>query len=167
MKTLQTYQKKRNFKKTPEPAGKKTRKSKKTIFVVQKHQARRDHFDFRLEVGNVLKSWAVPKGLPVQQAEKHLAVLTEDHPLEYATFEGKIPKGEYGAGKVTIWDSGNYRNIRGVSIKKSFEQGQIEVNLKGRHLKGNYALVRTGFNDNPKNWLIVKMRDDRFDFENG
>jgi DNA ligase D-like protein (predicted 3'-phosphoesterase) len=167
MKSLQKYKQKRDFSKTPEPKATIKKRSKKSVFVVQQHSARTDHFDFRLEVGNVLKSWAVPKGIPVQQAEKHLAVETEDHPLDYAKFEGKIPKGEYGAGKVKIWDKGNYRNIRAINMKKSFENGQIEVNLKGNILKGNYALIRTKFNNNPKNWLIVKMRDDKYSFENG
>ncbi len=167
MSKLQVYQEKRDFAKTPEPAGKNKRKKKRSIFVVQQHSARTDHYDFRLEIGNVLKSWAVPKGMPRQQAEKHLAVETEDHPLEYATFEGKIPKGEYGAGKVKIWDTGAYRNIRKISIKKSYESGQIEVYLSGKVLKGMFALIQTKFNNNPKNWLIVKMRDDKYNFENG
>lgn len=167
MRALQKYKQKRDFGKTPEPKPKSKKILKKNIFVVQQHSARTDHFDFRLEVGDVLKSWAVPKGIPVERAEKHLAVETEDHPLEYAAFEGKIPKGEYGAGKVKIWDKGNYRNIRSINMKKSYEVGQIEVNLKGNILKGNYALIRTKFNDNPKNWLMVKMRDDLYNFENG
>jgi len=167
MSTLKEYQKKRDFSKTPEPSGKTRKKKKHSIFVVQQHQARTDHYDFRLEIGTVLKSWAVPKGLPREQAEKHLAVETEDHPLDYAAFEGKIPKGEYGAGKVKIWDKGYYRNIRRISIKDSYESGQIEVDLHGTTLKGNYALIRTKFNDNPKNWLIVKMKDDKYTFENG
>ena len=167
MTTLKTYKAKRDFHKASEPKGTVTRKRKKTIFVVQQHQATRNHCDFRLEVGNVLKSWAVPKGMPVETAEKHLAVETEDHPLEYATFEGKIPKGEYGAGMVKIYDSGDYRNIRKISLKQSYENGQIEVVLNGRVLKGRYALIRTNFNDNPKNWLIIKMKEDKYNFENG
>jgi DNA ligase D-like protein (predicted 3'-phosphoesterase) len=168
MTQLQTYKEKRDFHKTPEPQGKTTRtRKKKDIFVVQQHKATRDHFDFRLKVGRVLKSWAVPKGIPVEQAEKHLAVETEDHPLEYADFEGKIPKGEYGAGKVKIYDHGDYRNIRKISMQKSYENGQIEVYLNGDRLKGRYALIRTGFNNNPKNWLLIKMRDDKYTFENG
>jgi len=167
MTPLKTYQAKRDFTKTREPKGKRTRKTKKTIFVVQQHAARSNHFDFRLEMGNVLKSWAVPKGIPIEVAEKHLAVETEDHPLDYATFEGKIPKGEYGAGKVKIWDKGSYRNIRKLSIKDSYENGQIEVALNGRKLKGRYALIRTKFNNNPKNWLLIKMREDKYTFENG
>lgn len=105
--------------------------------------------------------------MPVEVAEKHLAVETEDHPLEYATFEGNIPKGEYGAGKVKIWDKGSYRNIRKLSIKESYENGQIEVALNGKRVKGMYALIRTKFNDNPKNWLLIKMREDKYTFENG
>ena len=167
MTSLKTYKEKRDFTKTSEPKGRRTRKTKKTIFVVQQHAARSNHFDFRLEMGNVLKSWAVPKGLPVEVAEKHLAVETEDHPLEYASFEGKIPKGEYGAGKVKIWDTGSYRNIRKLGIKESYENGQIEVALDGKKLKGRYALIRTKFNNNPKNWLLIKMREDKYTFENG
>ncbi len=167
MTPLKTYQAKRDFTKTSEPKGKRTRTTKKTIFVVQQHAARSNHFDFRLEMGNVLKSWAVPKGIPLEVAEKHLAVETEDHPLEYAVFEGKIPKGEYGAGKVKIWDRGSYRNIRKLSIKDSYEAGQIEVALDGKKLKGRYALIRTKFNNNPKNWLLIKMREDKYTFENG
>ena len=167
MTTLKTYREKRDFHRTPEPAGKPKKKTKKTVFVVQQHAARSNHFDFRLEIGDVLKSWAVPKGMPVEVAEKHLAVETEDHPLEYATFEGNIPKGEYGAGKVKIWDKGSYRNIRKLSIKESYENGQIEVALNGKRVKGMYALIRTKFNDNPKNWLLIKMREDKYTFENG
>jgi DNA ligase D-like protein (predicted 3'-phosphoesterase) len=167
MTPLKTYWEKRDFQRTPEPAGKTKRKSKKTIFVVQQHAARSNHFDFRLEMGDVLKSWAVPKGMPVKIAEKHLAVETEDHPLDYAAFEGNIPKGEYGAGKVKIWDKGSYRNIRKISIKESYENGQIEVALNGRKVKGRYALIQTKFNDNPKNWLLIKMKEDKYTFENG
>jgi DNA ligase D-like protein (predicted 3'-phosphoesterase) len=167
MTRLKTYKERRDFSKTSEPKGGRTRKMKKTIFVVQQHAARSNHFDFRLEMGTVLKSWAIPKGLPVKVAEKHLAVETEDHPLEYASFEGKIPKGEYGAGKVKIWDKGSYRNIRKLSIKKSYECGQIEVALSGKKLKGPYALIQTKFNNNPKNWLLIKMKEDKYTFENG
>jgi bifunctional non-homologous end joining protein LigD len=167
MTPLKTYRGKRDFQRTPEPKGKTKKRAKKTIFVVQQHAARSNHFDFRLEMGGVLKSWAVPKGMPIKVAEKHLAVETEDHPLDYAVFEGKIPKGEYGAGKVKIWDKGSYRNIRKISIKESYENGQIEVALNGRKLKGRYALIQTKFNNNPKNWLLIKMREDKYTFENG
>lgn len=164
--TLEQYRKKRDFKQTNEPKGKGITRQQ-SIFVVQEHKATRLHYDFRLSVEGVLKSWAVPKGMPLNTPEKHLAVETEDHPLEYAKFEGKIPKGEYGAGDVKIWDGGTFRNIRKADMKQAYEQGQIEVNLKGTKLKGNYALIRTGFNDNPKNWLILKMKDDKYNFENG
>ena len=167
MSGLQVYQQKRNFTRTPEPSGKGTRKKKQSIYVVQQHSARTDHFDFRLEIGNVLKSWAVPKGIPREQTEKHLAVETEDHPLDYSSFEGRIPKGEYGAGKVKIWDKGFFKNIRRLGIKESYENGKIEVHLNGTKLKGKYALIRTRFNDNPKNWLIIKMKEDKYTFENG
>jgi bifunctional non-homologous end joining protein LigD len=163
--TLEDYRDKRDFGVTAEPKGGK--KGGKDIFVVQEHHATRLHYDLRLSVGGVLKSWAVPKGIPEKTPEKHLAVETEDHPLEYAGFEGKVPKGQYGAGDVKIWDSGTYRNIRRKDMSQSYEEGQIEVNLKGGRLKGNYALIRTKFNDNPKNWLILKMKDDKYAFENG
>jgi bifunctional non-homologous end joining protein LigD len=164
--TLEKYNEKRDFEKTTEPKA-NLKKRKKTIFVVQKHSATRLHYDFRLEVNGVLKSWAVPKGIPLLVSEKHLAVETEDHPITYADFEGKIPKGQYGAGKVEIWDKGTYRNIRKMNMNDSYLNGQIEVNLDGSKLKGNYALLNTKFNENKKNWLIIKMRDDKYDFENG
>ncbi|MFA6088418.1 MAG: DNA polymerase ligase N-terminal domain-containing protein [Candidatus Woesearchaeota archaeon] len=165
---LSTYKEKRDFEKTNEPKETDAVKKRKgTIFVVQEHNATRLHYDFRLEIDGVLRSWAVPKGIPTTVSEKHLAVETEDHPIKYADFQGQIPKGEYGAGKVKIWDKGNYRNIRKISMKESYLQGQIEVNLKGRVLKGNYALVNTKFNENKKNWLIIKMKDDKYDFSNG
>jgi len=163
--SLGGYRKKRDFLKTPEPRG-RTRK-KENVFVVQEHSARRLHFDFRLAIEGVLKSWAVPNGIPLKVPEKRLAVETEDHPIEYAKFEGVIPKGQYGAGKVRIWDNGTYRNIRKMGMKESYENGQIEVNLKGSVLKGNFALINTKFNNNPKNWLIIKMKDDKYDFTNG
>src|SRR2546422_10133897 len=105
---LSEYKRKRDPKQTPEPFGMKQGKTKEPIFVVQRHDARRLHYDFRLEKDGALASWAVPKGVPLEPGEQHLAVHVEDHPLEYATFEGEIPKGQYGAGTVEIWDSGTY-----------------------------------------------------------
>ena len=153
---LKEYKEKRDFKKTPEPSlnGKK-----EDIFVIQKHEASRLHYDFRLKIGNTLKSWAIPKKPSLKYGEKRLAVNTEDHPLIYSDFEGTIPKGNYGAGNVEIWDRGKFENIRKVSMKKAFEQGQIEVRLRGKRLKGNFTLIQTKFNKNPKNWLFIKTKD--------
>lgn len=162
---LSEYKKKRDFKKTPEPKATMSSRKNKGIFVIQEHKATRLHYDFRIEIDGTLKSWAVPKGLPSKPAEKHLAVATEDHPVEYADFEGNIPKGEYGAGSVKIWDSGKFRNIRDTSLSRSYAAGQIEIYLDGDKAKGNYALINTKFNRNPKNWLIVKMHDDKFEFK--
>lgn len=166
---LKSYTSKRDFKRTNEPSvaeameGKpfglaKFRKaSKLPIFVVQKHHASHLHYDFRLEVDGVLKSWAVPKGPPRKFSEKRLAVETEDHPLEYAEFEGRIPKGQYGAGIVKIWDKGTYECE--YSVKSALRAGQIEIILKGKKLKGKYALIRTKMGDDKKNWLLIKMKD--------
>lgn len=163
--SLKAYREKRNFEQTPEPSGEKTPAAdKKPIFVIQKHQARTLHYDFRLEAGGVLKSWAVPKGPSTDPSVKRLAVPTEDHPLEYAGFEGAIPPGQYGAGKVEIWDSGTYRNLkfrdgREIPPEQAIEEGHITFWLEGKKLKGGYALTRTG-RGKEERWLLVKMRDD-------
>lgn len=138
------------------------------IFVVQKHAASHLHYDFRLEIGGVLVSWAVPKGPPVDLSQKRLAVMTEDHPLEYASFEGTIPEGSYGAGTVMIWDAGTYENIKTragklVPIKKCLEIGTIEIVMHGKKLKGAFALIRTKLGSQKsrgKNWLLIKMKDE-------
>lgn len=159
-KKLETYQSKRNFKKTPEPSGKeKIKKLKHPIFVVQKHNASHLHYDFRLEMNGVLKSWAIPKGPSNDPQEKRLAVETEDHPMSYATFEGTIPEGQYGAGTVKLWDIGTFTTIKPETIEKSYNDGKIEINLSGKKLKGNYVLVRTKLGGNKKNWLFKKMID--------
>jgi DNA ligase D-like protein (predicted 3'-phosphoesterase) len=168
-RSLEEYRKRRDFRKTGEPAGKpgagrKTEK-RKPLFVIQKHAARSLHYDFRLEVAGVLKSWAVPKGPSTDPADKRLAVPTEDHPLEYADFEGVIPEGEYGAGAVLVWDTGSYRNLSAekedpVSMEAALEKGHVEVWLEGKKLTGGYALVRTA-GDN--RWLLIKMKDERAD----
>ncbi|MGD2169280.1 MAG: DNA polymerase ligase N-terminal domain-containing protein [Chlamydiota bacterium] len=158
-KSLSTYRKKRDFKKTTEPKGKKGKSSKSLKFVIQKHDASRLHYDFRLQVGNTLKSWAIPKGPSLSTKEKRLAVLTEDHPLEYANFEGVIPEGEYGAGTVMVWDRGKYKNLKEKPILKCFKEGHIEVWLEGEKLQGGFALVH--FRD--KNWLLIKMKDEKAD----
>lgn len=159
---LAAYKKKRDFKKTPEPSPKiKKTPQKKLIFVVQKHHATHLHYDFRIEMNGVLKSWAVPKGVPGKPGIRHLAINTEDHPMEYARFHGVIPEGEYGAGLVEIWDHGTFENIKKdkktgdeISLKKSFELGSIELDLQGKVLKGPYALIH--FKE--KEWLLIKMK---------
>jgi len=165
--SLQEYRKRRDFHRTGEPAGGRTqaKQGEKPLFVIQKHDARNLHYDFRLEVSGVLKSWAVPKGPSTNPADRRLAVPTEDHPLEYADFEGVIPKGEYGAGVVLVWDTGTYRNLSAekdepASMEESLQRGHVEVWLKGRKLQGAYALIRTGGGDR---WLLIKMKDDRAD----
>jgi len=153
--SLSQYQKRRKFAKTPEPKGSTKSKGGKTpIYVIQKHHARSLHYDLRLQMGRTLKSWAVPKGVPKRIGEKHLAILTENHPLSYAKFEGVIPEGHYGAGTVKIWDSGTFENVKSDSLTKCFRDGVIEVRFNGKKLKGNYALVH--FRD--KNWLFMKVR---------
>jgi len=151
--SLREYRKKRDPKKTPEPfTGKK--RSKKPIFVVQRHDARRLHYDFRLERNGALASWAVPKGVPLEPGQQRLAVHVEDHPLEYANFEGEIPKGEYGAGQVEIWDSGTYE------LLEEKRNGGLTVRLDGERLQGTWALVPAKLSGDPKNWLILRKRDD-------
>jgi bifunctional non-homologous end joining protein LigD len=163
--SLRTYQKKRRFTQTPEPAGKLRKKtSKKPIFVIQEHHARSLHHDFRLEVDGVLVSWAIPKGLPKRVGIKRLAVQTEDHPLEYATFAGTIPAGEYGAGKVSIVDHGTYTNIRihhdkHLTMPEALKGGTVEVCLHGGGYSGCYVLIRTTLGRGAKNdWLVMRMK---------
>jgi bifunctional non-homologous end joining protein LigD len=149
---LAEYKKKRDPKKTPEPfAGRK--RGKQPIFVVQRHDATRLHYDFRLERNGALASWAVPKGIPLEPGQ-HLAVHVEDHPLEYGNFEGEIPKGQYGAGTVEIWDRGTYE------LLEEKKNGGLTVRLHGKKLKGTYALVPAKLSGDPKNWLIVKKREE-------
>ncbi len=166
-KTLQDYQAKRDFRRTPEPSGAGERPSGAPIFVVQKHDASRLHYDFRLEVDGVLKSWAIPKGPSTDPKEKRLAVPTEDHPLAYADFEGVIPAGEYGAGTVLLWDTGPFENItekKGVPIPlaEAVAHGHVKVWLQGQKLKGGFALTRfkTGKDEA---WLLVKADDEAAD----
>lgn len=160
---LKSYHKKRKFDSTPEPFGSHKKSSKKPLFVIQKHAASHLHYDFRLEIDGVLVSWAIPKGPSTNPDEKHLAVMTEDHPLDYATFEGVIPEGNYGAGTVMVWDIGTYDNAKqeyGISIQKALREGKIEVDLHGKKLQGKYALIRTRLHDDPKNWLFFKMKEE-------
>lgn len=151
--SLDEYTEKRNFNLTNEPKG-KIKKSKSQKFVVQHHNARTPHYDFRLEHNGVLLSWAVPKGLSTQTNDKRLAVQVEDHPIDYINFEGIIPKGNYGAGTVEIFDSGNYSPIEDIS--KGLKKGHIKFVLNGKKLQGGWSLIKT----KSKNWLIVKMDDE-------
>ncbi len=166
---LKTYRKKRDFGKTTEPSGAQkkitktsiTTKKREGTFVIQQHAARAMHYDVRLEIGGVLVSWAVPKGPSLNPAIKRLAVMTEDHPKEYAHFEGIIPEGQYGAGPVIIWDQGTYKNIRDTPMKTCLRQGQVEVFLKGKKLEGGFVFVRTDPATKEKSrWLLIKMRDE-------
>jgi bifunctional non-homologous end joining protein LigD len=150
---LREYRRKRDPKKTPEPFGGK-KGGKEPIFVVQRHDARRLHYDFRLERDGALASWAVPKGVPLEPGQQHLAVHVEDHPLEYAGFEGEIPKGQYGAGTVEIWDTGTYELV------EEKKDGGLTVRLHGNRLEGTWALVPAKLSGDPKNWLIIRKRDD-------
>ena len=151
---LSDYRRKRDPKKTPEPFGAKKRKTKEPIFVVQRHDARRLHYDFRLERDGALASWAVPKGVPLEPGQQNLAVHVEDHPLEYAGFEGEIPKGQYGAGTVEIWDSGTYE------LLDEKKDGGLTVRLKGERLDGIWALVPAHLSGDEKNWLILRKREE-------
>jgi DNA ligase D-like protein (predicted 3'-phosphoesterase) len=149
--SLSTYNKKRDFSKTKEPSGKLVKsKTKKLIFVVHKHNASHLHWDLRLQINGVLRSWAVPKEPPKVKGIKRLAVETEDHPMAYAKFHGKIPEGNYGAGKVEIWDNGDYE----LKVK---ENEKIEFALHGKKLKGNFVLIKTNFGRSGKNWLLFKV----------
>jgi DNA ligase D-like protein (predicted 3'-phosphoesterase) len=165
--SLKTYQDKRQFSKTPEPAGGGRSPSSTPTFVIQKHAARNLHYDFRLEVEGVLKSWAVPKGPSLNPQDKRLAVPTEDHPLEYADFEGVIPAGEYGAGTVMVWDYGTYRNLtekkgEAIPMGEAVPHGHLKVWLEGKKLKGGFALTR--FKKSPDEaWLLVKADDEAAD----
>lgn len=165
--SLAEYRKKRSFSKTPEPEGKQNKPSgNQLIFVVQKHHASSLHYDFRLELKGTLKSWAVPKGPSLNPADKRLAMLVEDHPFDYKDFEGIIPKGNYGAGPVIIWDYGTYEPAESAGTKgeqekmllKGFFGGSLRIKLKGKKLKGEYALVQSkGREDNA--WLLIKKTD--------
>jgi DNA ligase D-like protein (predicted 3'-phosphoesterase) len=150
--SLQQYKKKRKFlgkNKTSEPKGKIKSSKSELIFVIHEHHASHLHWDLRLEVDGVLKSWAVPKIPPTTKGTKRLAIQVEDHPLDYATFQGIIPEGNYGAGKVIIWDKGKYSLLEQTSKK-------IIINLHGKKLKGKYALIKTNYN-NKNSWIFFKL----------
>src|SRR6476661_11288278 len=151
---LETYKGKRDPKATPEPFGSKRRRGKEPIFVVQRHDARRLHYDFRLERNGALASWAVPQGVPLEPGQQHLAVHVEDHPLDYATFAGEIPAGQYGAGTVEIWDHGTYE------LLEEKKNGGLTVRLDGNRLEGTWALIPAHLSGDEKNWLLLRKKDD-------
>jgi DNA ligase D-like protein (predicted polymerase)/DNA ligase D-like protein (predicted 3'-phosphoesterase) len=153
--SLEIYQQKRDFKQTPEPKG-KVAKTNKYRFVCQEHHASNLHFDFRLEIGGVLKSWSLRKGPSMDPDVKRLAVPTEDHPVEYLKFQGDIPKGNYGAGQHRIWDEGNYKLLDGDNVEDQFKKGKLKLELDGKKLRGNFALFKLGDRDQ---WLMVKGKD--------
>jgi DNA ligase D-like protein (predicted 3'-phosphoesterase) len=183
-RALKDYQRKRDFSKTPEPGGKKGPgggkrgeragggkgpKRRHPRFTIQKHRATSLHYDLRLEIAGALASWAVPKGPSLDPRDKRLAMRTEDHPMEYLEFEGVIPKGEYGAGPVIVWDRGVYENVsetrRGepLTMEQALEKGDIKVFLLGEKLRGAYALVRTSDPGEREQWLLIKKRDEGAD----
>ncbi len=165
---LSEYSAKRSFNATPEPAAAVPEaRSGPLLFVIQQHSATRLHYDFRLECDGVLKSWAVPKGPSLDPADKRLAVPTEDHPFDYASFEGVIPPGQYGAGEVIVWDCGVYspdeeqpwvedREEAEQQVREGLEKGKLSVMLRGEKVKGSFALVRTS---RGKDWLLIKHKD--------
>lgn len=155
--SLEEYINKRDFNKTPEPAGLRLAKGERSRFVVQRHQARNLHFDLRLEIDGVLKSWAVPKGPSLNPKDKRLAVQTEDHPVAYLNFHGTIPKGNYGAGTMTIWDTGYYEILG--EVKQQLEKGDLKIEFFGKRLKGVFALVRTQRGGEQQQWLLIKKQD--------
>src|SRR6266853_1967150 len=149
--SLREYVRKRDFSHTREPRG-KTAARRHHRFVIQKHAARRLHYDFRLELGGALKSWAVPKGIPFNKGDKRLAVRVEDHPIEYASFEGVIPKGQYGGGTVRVWDAGNWEPLGG-DPAKDLAAGKLHFRLDGKKLNGEWTLIRIR-GDEGNQWLL-------------
>lgn len=152
---LTEYKKKRKFNKTPEPGPKEKRTRTGRMFVIQKHRATQLHYDFRLEVDDVLKSWAVPKGPSLDPSVKRLAMQVEDHPVDYAKFEGVIPEGEYGGGTVMVWDYGTYKPENTDDVSQALRKGELKFSLNGKKLKGSWVLVRT----RDRQWLLMKHRD--------
>jgi DNA ligase D-like protein (predicted 3'-phosphoesterase) len=160
--SLSEYRNKRNFGASREPRGRRRSSRRAPHFVVQHHAARTDHYDFRLEIDGVLVSWAVPKGPSTNPKDKRMARRTEDHPLDYETFEGVIPAGEYGAGSVIVWDHGTYRNESRHELAEALERGHLSVRLDGEKLSGGYALTRLR-QGKDEAWLLVKRSDEDAD----
>jgi bifunctional non-homologous end joining protein LigD len=161
---LEEYRKKRNFRTTSEPAGRVRRTGRNQTFVVQKHDASRLHYDFRLAINGVLVSWAVPKGPTLDATVKRFATMTEDHPLAYADFEGLIPEGEYGAGTVMVWDRGSYELEEDMPAEGQLARGEIKIILHGKKLQGRFVVVHMGRRaTRPREksrWLLIKRKDD-------
>ena len=165
---LSEYRHKRDFSKTAEPSGndERAKKKKSLVFVIQKHAASHLHFDFRLELDGVMKSWAVPKGPSYDPSVKRLAMQVEDHPIDYNTFEGTIPKGEYGGGTVMLWDRGTYTSALDEddpipALRTGYAKGDLKIIMHGERMHGSWVLVRTrrGSDEKPQ-WLLIKHRDD-------
>ena len=164
--SLHKYNLKRNFDSTTEPEGKIEKSKKELVFVVQKHAASHLHYDFRLEMNGMLKSWAIPKGPSMNPADKRLAIMVEDHPYSYKDFEGTIPEGNYGAGKVIVWDNGTYtladeQNEHKIEtiLKSDLQKGHLSFILKGKKLKGEFALVKLKTKQE-NTWLLIKKKDE-------
>src|SRR5919106_669492 len=156
MASLTEYKKKRRFNKTPEPGPKKKKSKTGRMFVIQKHRATALHYDFRLEADGVLKSWAVPKGPSLDPKVKRLAMQVEDHPVDYADFEGVIPEGEYGGGTVMVWDYGTYKPEETDDVSDGLKKCDLKFVLLGKKLKGSFVLVRT----RDRQWLLIKHKDE-------
>jgi bifunctional non-homologous end joining protein LigD len=167
-KPLAEYKRKRDFTKTAEPEGKATRRrsTRGLRFVIQKHAASHLHFDFRLELDGVMKSWAVPKGPSYDPSVRRLAMEVEDHPIEYNAFEGTIPKGEYGGGTVMLWDRGTYEPEGGGgadALREGYERGDLKIVMHGKRMKGGWVLVRMRREAGRAQWLLIKHRDELAD----
>jgi bifunctional non-homologous end joining protein LigD len=173
MNLLQRYHEKRDFGATPEPRGEAGASGERLMFVVQKHDASALHYDFRLEIDGVLKSWAVPRGPSLNPAEKRLAMMTEDHPLDYAGFEGAIPEGQYGAGEVIVWDTGEFvpqhpdlspvpPDEANGEASRALAAGSLKFELRGQKLSGSWALVQMHSRE-PNAWLLIKHKDEAAD----
>jgi bifunctional non-homologous end joining protein LigD len=159
IRSLSRYRRRRNFARTPEPKPARGRRHSSLAFVVQKHRASHLHYDFRLELDGVLKSWAVPKGPSLDPRQKRLAIRVEDHPWDYRNFEGTIPEGNYGAGDVIVWDRGTYRCAEAdseVALRRQLRNGSLKIVLRGHKLRGGFALLRFG---TPRRWLLIKAND--------
>ncbi|CAM4064295.1 DNA polymerase ligase N-terminal domain-containing protein [Flavobacterium sinopsychrotolerans] len=163
--SLKEYNQKRNFNSTAEPEGEIKKSTSELIFVVQKHAASHLHYDFRLEMDGVLKSWAIPKGPSMNPADKRLAIMVEDHPYSYKDFEGTIPEGNYGAGNVIVWDNGtytlaDYKNTGDLEtkLKSDLQKGHLSFNLSGKKLKGEFVLVKLKTKQE-NTWLLIKSKD--------